>query len=172
MSSVNTKIQTKQLKILSLEEYKCKQFPLLQMFGIYHKHHSRFTSTCGKEWKEKYIILKKAWGKANSICICGPYMSNQSDNTPFFFSPTLAQSQPQLQYLSIFGNYCYLKAWFESRLWLKLWNMKDATSHRQTMVYRSLMICTYWNIHLPCLPSNNSLWDLYKKSGLTASRVL
>lgn len=29
-----------------------------------------------------------------------------------------------------------------------------------------------WNIHIPYLPSNYSPWDLYKKSGLTASRML
>lgn len=66
----------------------------------------------------------------------------------------------------------YLKACFESSRWMKLWNIKDAISHRETVVYQSLMIRACWNIHIPCLPSNYSPWDLYKKSGLTASRML
>lgn len=139
---------------------------------------SPFTSTCGKKWKEKCIIWEGAWEKGNSICISGPYMSNQSDDTmgQLHISFPLSCSCSTLTTTSVHELSSeitfYLKACFESSRWMKLWNIKDAISHRETVVYQSLMIRACWNIHIPCLPSNYSPWDLYKKSGLTASRML
>lgn len=117
---------------------------------------SLFIITHGKEWKEKYIIWKRGWGKGTGkhwlIHVYPKWWGNGASYILFLPPrPFLLNPNSNFSTWVIFKNYIYLKACFEGSLWIKLQNIKDVTSHRQTTVYRSHMVCICWSIHIPHL---------------------
>lgn len=120
---LTVKFKQSSFKCFHLKNIKVSCFHFYRCLVCITNMLSPFTNTCGKEWKEKNIIWERACEKANSICICGPYMSNQSDDAMgqlhLFFPPLfLLNLSHNFSTWVIFGNYFSLKACFESSLWM------------------------------------------------------
>lgn len=78
--------------------------------------------------EKRSLLYGKGHEGKKKECISGPYMSNQSDDAMgqlclFFPLPYSCSTSTSVHELPL------EIACFESSLWMKLWNIKDATSH-------------------------------------------